>query len=442
MLPETNPADETAAPLCTIEDLPFGPASLAARNRYNKGMAGILLCLLAVAALLVGCMGSVETPSPPADPPVAPPPLEVVQLAGGFAAPVDLQQPGDNSGRMFVVERGGRIRILRTDGTVVSGAYVDIAAARGVVTDGENGLLGLAFHPNYGQNGCFYVNYTTRRNGRLQTIIAEYRATPPSANTASTTESILMTIDQPDTNHKGGALAFSPNDGFLYIALGDGGGSGDTFMNGQNVRSRLGKILRVSAVCGGGSGRGNAYTVPSSNPFFGQGEPTDEIWALGLRNPWRMSFDRSNGRLWVGDVGQNRFEEIDMDSSNLRGANLGWNVMEGFQCFSPSTGCNMSGLTPPIFAYDRSQGDEAVTGGYVYRGTRIPNFAAAYVFGDFISGRVWSLAQNAQGNWVRTELLSVPRFQLASFGQDTAGEIYVLQLSAGTVSRLRAVGGQ
>lgn len=402
-----------------------------------------LFCILALAALLSGCMASTESGNtPPPPPPAAPPPLELAPVAGGFSNPIDLQQPGDGSGRMFVVERGGSVRILRTDGTVVPGAFLDIGTLRGVSTDGEGGLLGLAFHPNYTQNGCFYVNYTTRRNGRFQTIIAEYRATPPSANTASTSESILMTIDQPATNHNGGALAFSPVDGMLYIALGDGGGGGDTFMNGQNVRSRLGKILRVNAVCGGGVGRGNAYTVPSSNPFAGQVEPTDEIWALGLRNPWRFSFDRSNGRLWVGDVGQDRFEEIDMDANNLRGANLGWNIMEGSQCFSPMTGCNQSGLTLPVFAYDRSQGDATVTGGYVYRGTRIANFAGTYVFGDFSSGRIWTLTQNAQGQWMRAEVGSVPAFQLASFGQDVTGEIYVLQLGAGTVSRLRAVGGQ
>ncbi len=398
---------------------------------------------LALATLLTGCTAETGSSPPPPNPPSPPPPLELVTVATGFANPTDLQQPNDGSSRMFVVERSGRIRILRTDGTVLPGAFLDIATLRGVATDGEGGLLGLAFHPAFSQNGCFYVNYTTRRNGRFQTIISEYRATPPSANTAATTESILMTIDQPDINHNGGALAFSPNDGFLYIALGDGGGGGDTFMNGQNVRSRLGKILRVNAVCGGGSGRGNAYTVPSSNPFAGQVVPTDEIWALGLRNPWRISFDRQNGRLFIADVGQDRFEEIDMDAANnLRGANLGWNILEGFQCFSPAIGCNTSGLTLPIFAYDHNSGDESVTGGYVYRGTRIPNFAGFYVFGDFISGRVWSLIQNAQGQWTRSELLSVPRFELSSFGQDAAGEIFVLQLGAGTVSRLRAVGGQ
>ncbi len=358
--------------------------------------------------------------------------LELVTVATGFTNPLDLQQPNDGSGRLFVVEQGGRIRIIDGGGNVLPVPLLDLALLNRVVSGGETGLLGLAFHPNFSQNGCFYINYTTTRfTGNLQTVIAEYRVLVPSSNVASTIENVLFTVNQPFENHNGGGLAFGP-DGFLYIGLGDGGGAGDPLLNGQNVNTPLGKMLRIAVSCGG------PFTIPPDNPFVSQPSPTNEIWALGLRNPFRFSFDRLNGQLFAGDVGENRFEEVDIIQ---KGKNYGWNTMEGNQCFSPMTGCNMTGLELPIFSYDHSQGDDAITGGYVYRGSRIPSLAGVYVFGDFVSGRIWGLTQDALGNFSRTpQLLSTASNDLSSFGQDQAGELYVVRYSSGIVARIHQVG--
>lgn len=395
----------------------------------RRKAAGALLPPLAVCLLLLGC-GTTGAPPGFTSPPNqgSPPALELAPVAGGFTSPLDLQQPNDQSGRLFVVEQGGKVRILDASGSVAPTAFLDLTSR--VTSGGEMGLLGLAFHPGYSQNGCFYVNYTTTRfTGRLQTVIAEYRAQPPSSNAASTIENILFTVDQPANNHNGGGLAFGP-EGMLYIGLGDGGGAGDPFLNGQRINTRQGKLLRIAVSCGAG------YAVPADNPFAGQPSPTNEIWALGLRNPWRFSFDSLTARLFLADVGQDRFEEVDLVT---KGANLGWNTMEGNQCFSPPSGCNPAGLTMPIFTYDHSQNDQSIVGGFVYRGARIPQLAGTYVFGDFITGRIWGLAQNAQGNWTRTTLLQ-SGFNISSFGQDQAGELYVVNYSGGAVLRLRKVG--
>jgi glucose/arabinose dehydrogenase len=395
---------------------------VSSRAAHRVSPAPLLVCLL-----VWGC--GITTP-----PPVAPPPpnpaalqLELVQVAGGFTNPLDLQQPNDGSGRLFAVEQGGRIRIVDASGNVLPLSFLDITSR--VSSGGETGLLGLAFHPRYSQNGCFYVNYTTTRfTGRLQTVIAEYQAAPANSNTAGTSENILFTVDQPAANHNGGGLAFGP-DGMLYIGLGDGGGAGDPFLNGQRINTRLGKMLRVAVNCGG------AYTVPADNPFAGQPSPTNEIWALGLRNPWRFSFDRSTGRLLAADVGQDKWEEIDIIQA---GKNYGWNVMEGAHCFSPATGCNAAGLELPIAEYDHTVG-EAVTGGYVYRGARMPPLAGTYVFGDYIMKKIFGLVEISPGNWQRSLLLQT-NLSISSFGQDQAGELYVTDLAGGGVYRLRQVG--
>lgn len=399
--------------------------------------AGPLAAVLSLALVISGC-GSGTSSSPP--PPPASLQLELVQVASGFSSPLDIQQPADSSGRLFVVQQGGRIRIIQ-NGNVLATPFLDLSVIPGFIeSGGEKGLLGLAFHPNYAVNGRFFVNYTTRRlTGNLQTVIAEYQAVPPSSNTALATETILLTYTQPFDNHNGGGLAFGP-DGFFYIASGDGGNGGDPQCNGQNLNTLLGKLLRIDV--DSAPSPGLAYAIPPSNPFVGQSGKRGEIWAYGLRNPFRFSFDRLDGRLFIGDVGQDRFEEVDlvMTPATQGGRNFGWNIMEGNQPFSNA--CTQVGtLTAPIFAYDRSQGDETVIGGYVYHGVNIPALRGAYVFGDFISGRIWTLTQDAAGTWTRTQYLSVGGNSTASFGQDQAGELYVNNLSTGTVSRIRQVGG-
>jgi glucose/arabinose dehydrogenase len=390
----------------------------------------------ALAGFFSGCSGGETTPSPPPPPPTLQ--VELVPVASGFTNPLDIQQPNDGSGRLFVVEQGGRIKIIQSNGQVPGTPYLDISSKLSSGS-GEEGLLGLAFHPDFNLNGCFYVNYTTTQlTGSLQTVIAEYRASPPGANTVSPTSEIrLFTVDQPEDNHNGGGLAFG-KDGHLYIALGDGGGGGDqhgTIGNGQNLSTRLGKILRIHVDCSG------TYSIPSGNPFAGQASPTNEIWVYGLRNPFRFSFDSASGNLWIGDVGQSSFEEVDRLTPQQGGANLGWRCKEGTHDFNMSTSnCQTAMFTDPIFDYDHSQGDATVIGGYVYHGSNIPGLAGNYVFGDFISGRIWSLAQNTQGQWVRTFLVNAGGGDLASFGQGQSGELYVARYSSGRVARLHQVG--
>lgn len=377
--------------------------------------------------------GSSTTPPPPPPPPAT---FELVQVANLFSAPLDIQQPDDNSNRLFVVEQGGHIQIIQSNGTRATSAFLDVTGRSGFTSGGETGLLGLAFHPNYQNNRRFYVNYTRNSGAQLQSVIAEFTASSSNANFADpTSENILFTVDQPFSNHKGGGLTFG-KDGFLYIGLGDGGSSGDPLGNGQNTNTLLGKILRIDVDSAHSSGLN--YAIPPSNPFVGHGG-RGEIWLYGLRNPFRFSFDSVTGDLWIGDVGQNNFEEVDHLTSAQSGANLGWNIMEGTHCFSPPTGCPMAGLTLPVFDYDHSQGDDTIIGGHVYRGSKMPSLVGAYVFGDFISGRMWTLTQSGS-MFTRTSLFTVAANDVAAIGQDQLGELYVARYSSGVVSRIHQVG--
>jgi glucose/arabinose dehydrogenase len=399
--------------------------------RFWIGVCLSAACMFSI-SLAVGCNGSSSTHVPPPPPPTLQ--VELVPVASGFTSPLDIQQAGDGSGRLFVVEQAGRIKIIQS-GNVLGTPYLDISTT--VSSGGETGLLGLAFHPNFTSNGCFYVNYTSTRNGNLQTFISEFRATTATANTVNTTsEQNLFTVDQPEANHKGGGLAFG-NDGFLYIGLGDGGGGGDmhgTIGNAQDLTTRLGKMLRISVTCNG------TFTIPSDNPFVANATAAKEIWLYGLRNPFRFSIDHTTGNLWIGDVGQNSFEEVDMLTPMQKGSNMGWRCKEGTHDFNFTGNCPNLTLVDPIYDYDRSQGDATVIGGYVYHGTNIAALSGNYVFGDFISGRIWSLAQNSQGKWVPTLLVNSGANNLAGFGQDAAGELYVAQIGTGTVVRLHEVG--
>lgn len=388
--------------------------------------------LLLVATLVVceltlpGCGGSSQSSvSPPPPRPPGPLALALNPVVSGLNAPVDLQPANDGTGRLFVVEQAGTIRVV-SNASLLPTPFLDIHSK--VDFGGEKGLLGLAFHPNYQQSRRFYLNYDRVVSGQMQTVISEFQASTTDPNQADpASERILFTVDQPFPNHKGGQLAFGP-DGFLYIGLGDGGSAGDPLGNGQSLQTLLGKMLRIDV---DHSSPGLPYAIPSDNPFL-NGTDRGEIWAYGLRNPWRFSLDPGSGRLFVGDVGQDKSEEIDILQ---RGGNFGWNIMEGLHCFNPASGCNMNGLILPITEYDHSQGD-AVIGGYVYRGTAIPQMVGTYLFSDFETGTIWGLVENPPGTWTRSQLLATGK-NISSFGRDEAGELYVLDYS-GTLLRIVA----
>jgi len=370
------------------------------------------VALLAVCLLAVGC-GSIQRTSPtPSSGAIG---LQLV--VSGLTAPLDLEQPNDGSGRLFVVEQGGAIKILQ-NGMLLAQPFLNISNK--VIFQGEMGLLGLTFHPGFQTNRKFYVNYVRNAGGQFQSIIAEYLASVTNPNQADpASERILLAVNQVSnfTNHKAGQLAFGP-DGFLYFGLGDGGGEGDPFGHGQDTQTLLGKMLRIDV---DGSSPGLPYRIPADNPFIGGGG-LPEMWAYGFRNPWRFSFDRNTGRMFVADVGQDRFEEIDIVQ---KGGNYGWNIMEGLHCFNPPSGCNMAVLQLPIVEISHPEA-EAVIGGFVYHGTAVAGLQNLYIFGD-LSGKIWSLKEDPANTFTRTLLVS-PGFNISSFGQDAAGELYVVDV--------------
>lgn len=329
-----------------------------------------------------------------------------------FTRPVDFQQPAGDANFVFVIEQAGVISVFENKEEVTEKkVFLDI---QDKVDDGgnEEGLLGLAFHPSFATNGYFYVNYTAANPDR--TVIARYHATAGDAADASS-EVVLLEFDQPFSNHNGGQLVFGP-DGFLYIAVGDGGSGGDPNGNGQNRTTLLGSILRIDVDQESGERK---YGIPADNPFVGNTSGfKEEIYAYGLRNPWRMSFDSENGALWVGDVGQGAKEEIDVV---VKGGNYGWNLMEGNQCFQ--SGCDQTGLKLPIWDYGRSEGF-SITGGYVYHGTAIPSLEGKYIYADFGSQKVWSLDFTNADEPQNTELFGAG-FNISSFGIDKNQELYL-----------------
>ena len=349
--------------------------------------------------------------------------LKLTPIATELAQPVEIKHAGDGSGRLFVVEQAGRIMIVNNGG-VMPIPFLDIRHR--VTSGGEMGLLGVAFHPKFQTNGRFVVDYTARDdNGWLKTVVAEYHVLPDDPNRAALEERVILTVTQPFANHNGGQVQFGP-DGFLYIALGDGGGAGDQFGNGQNIQTLLGKILRVDI-----DGM-QPYGIPPGNPFVDK-PGMDEIWAYGLRNPWRFSFDRATGTLFAADVGQDRFEEIDVI---VGGGNYGWNRMEGRHCFPPTVEtCNPNDFIQPIAEYDHTEG-VSVTGGYVYRGSAIPELNGMYIFGDYGYSTIWGLHQ-INDQWKRTVLLRAPK-PISSFGEDEAGELYVVGYD-GTIFKLESM---
>jgi glucose/arabinose dehydrogenase len=329
-----------------------------------------------------------------------------------FNQPVGVFSPSDGTNRIFVVEQPGIIRVFENNRSVYSSnVFLDLTGK--ILYGGEQGLLGLAFHPNYQGNGCFYVNYVADNPRR--TVIARYNVSTSNPNQAdASSEFILLEVGQPFANHKGGQLAFGP-DGYLYIGLGDGGSGGDPLGNGQNLSVLLGKILRIDV---DSTSQGRNYAIPVDNPFVGNSLGCrEEIYAFGFRNPWRFSFDSVTGKLWVGDVGQDRMEEIDLVE---KGRNYGWNIMEGSL---PYAGGNQQGLELPIWEYGHDQGI-AVIGGYIYRGPTATVLAGAYVYGDYGSGRIWSLTLSGTGTPTNS-LLNDTGLSILSFGVDNNLELYI-----------------
>jgi glucose/arabinose dehydrogenase len=354
-------------------------------------------------------------------------------VTSGLTRPLLVANAGNGSNRLFIVEQGGLIKVF-TNGQVLGTPFLDLTGA--VVTSSEQGLLGLAFHPSYRTNGRFFVFYTARVTsstvGVGDNVLAEYRASPPGSNQAvATATRVLFSLSDPYTNHNGGNLGFGP-DGFLYVGTGDGGDAGDPQNRAPNRQSLFGKMLRLDV---DNIPSGQTYGIPPSNPFVGQSGTLPEIWALGLRNPWRWSFDRgastsdpNRGALFIGDVGQAAWEEIDRAPPGVGGQNYGWRIREGAHCFNPPTGCSTAGLVDPILEYDHSLGC-AVIGGFVYRGAAFPSLQGTYLYADECSGRIWKA--RPQGSvWTSTEALDT-MLSPSSFAEDESGELYLVDLKGG-----------
>ena len=372
----------------------------------------------------------------------APPgPVTIVPYVSGLSAPVEITHANDFSGRLFVLEQAGRIRIVK-NGALVATPFLDIRSSVGgpVLSGGEMGLLGLAFHPNYASNGVFFVYYTRVLQGDSagdELTVARYQrsaSNPDLADPASGT--VILTVAHPQAqNHNGGKLAFGP-EGYLYISMGDGGGGGNPFNTSQKLSEARGKILRIDI------DSASPYAIPPTNPFFNSAVQgvRKEIWALGLRNPWRFSFDRENGDLFIGDVGQGNWEEIDYQpAGDPGGRNYGWSVFEGTHCYPPGTAtCTLPGSTLPVIEYDHSSaGGIAVTGGYRYRGHKVREIAGYYIYGDYGSGHIWAATVGGPGPW--PTVLIATAGNISAFGQDEAGELYIADVGAGTIKRIAPV---
>lgn len=387
-----------------------------------------LLTVVLTVVILAGCGGGGGSPALAPTPTPTPTPeplgLSFTPVASGLSAPTAITHASDGSERLFLVEQGGQVRILAA-GALRPAPFIDIADR--LLSGGEQGLLGLAFPPGFAQKNYFYLYYT--RAGDGASVLSRFfvSADPDLAQAAS--EVVLLVVDQPFANHNGGQLAFGP-DGLLYVALGDGGSGGDPQGHGQNSASMLGKLLRLDV-----EGGAVPYGIPATNPFAGSLTSRPEIWALGLRNPWRFSFDRQSGDLFIADVGQNAWEEINYQRAGAAGgSNYGWNIQEGEACFSPAVGCiPPTAAVAPVAVYDHTLGC-SVTGGYVYRGPQNLELQGRYLYGDFCSGRIWGLRQLG-GSWENL-LLADTDWLISSFGEDEAGRLYLADYSSGTLYRL------
>ncbi len=410
---------------------------MAIKNRL-QGLL-VISVLLALSGTFPGC-GSGDSSAPsggtenivenPGEPNPAPPPLggstnecpqwpEVTVEYTFLSAnrPIHITHAPDRSGRLFVVEQGGRIRIIANGGLLAT-PFLNISSR--VSNGGEQGLLAIAFPPGFAQKGYFYVSYT-RLDG--DSVLSRYFVSPANPNLADPgSEQILLTVVQPFAIHNGGLIAFGP-DGYLYMSLGDGGAAEDFQNNAQNTNSLLGKMLRIDTESGP-----SPFGIPSDNPFVGENGYRAEIWALGFRNPWRFSFDRATGDLYTADVGHNRWEEVNFQpASSGGGENYGWNITEGTQCFE-SFFCDRTGLKLPAFQYTHAIGC-SIIGGFVYRGSDSPCLEGMYIYSDFCNGGVWGM-KRVGGLW-QSELLTNTQLKIVSFGEDQGGELYALDIDGG-----------
>jgi len=382
-------------------------------------MMSRLIRVVCASVVLLASPACGDDPTGPIDGGPLPPGLTLKLdpfITSGLSSPVFLAQPLDD-GRIFVVEQGGRIRVVR-NGALQTTPFLDISTSR-VLSGGERGLLSVAFHPQYATNHFFYVYYTTRASGSLAAgdiVIERYTTTAnPEVGDPATAKLIITTAHSLQSNHNGGLVAFGP-DGMLYAGLGDGGGGGDPYQTGQNQNALLGSLLRLDIA-------GDPYTIPPSNPFFGQAGKRGEIWAKGLRNPWRYAFDAPTGLLYIADVGQGAREEVDVVPATQAGVNYGWSIMEGAICYNAST-CNQTDLTLPIIDYTHSAGC-SITGGYVYRGSAIPGIRGHYFYSDYCTGFLRSFRYE-NGVAVDVKDWGLTMSLVSSFGVDFGGELYVM----------------
>jgi glucose/arabinose dehydrogenase len=353
------------------------------------------------------------------------------KLTVSFANPIEVTHAGDNSKRIFVARQSGVIHVFPNDTNVTNAqvlTFLDLSSK--LTFSGEAGLLGLAFDPDYLENGYFYLNYTRTLQGQLESVISRFSVSREDANKADpTSELILLTFNQPFSNHNGGKITFGP-DGYLYIATGDGGSGGDPQNNSQNLGNLLGKILRINV-----HALGKPYALPADNPFVNTAGARPEIFAYGLRNPWRMSIDRRTGQIWAGDVGQNAREEVDLI---VKGGNYGWRLREGKGCYNPSVNCPTENLIDPVWEYTHASGDgRSITGGLVYRGEKLPDLKGKYVYGDFVTGNIWALTYDANSRVATNEFVLKLPGTLSAFGEDENSDLFICNYSTGRIHKLK-----
>lgn len=405
-------------------------------NRKMLARAPWAVAALLVAGVAAACGGNGDAMQPAATPTPAiesPFPqsasvsVALEPVLDGFENPTAVTSAGDGSGRLFVADQAGRIYAV-DPGLPARTLFLDISAR--TTASGEQGLLGLAFHPRFAENGRFFVTYTASGDGAI--TLAEFALDPLDPTVADpSSASILLEIPKRFTNHNGGAVAFG-HDGYLYVSTGDGGGAGDPDGNAQSLQSLLGKLLRLDV------DSASPYAIPPGKPFTGDQLARDEIWAYGLRNAWRFSFDRLTGDLWIADVGQDRREEVNLAVAGRPGGmNFGWNIYEGTLCYPEDRPCQLRDHHPPLYEYENDGVSCSITGGYVYRGEAIPPLAGRYVFTDFCSGLLVALTRQPDGSW-EPRLIGAAEPYISAFGQDEAGELFAVNHASGTLYRLVA----